>query len=39
VLELGEHGIRRTAWSELAVVSHFRVFLEQPDRYLHHLLR
>jgi predicted ATPase len=39
VLELGEYGIRPTAWSELAVVDHVRAFLERPDRYLHHLLR
>jgi predicted ATPase len=38
VLELGEHGIRTTAWSKLAVVDHFRAFLDRPDRYLHHLL-
>ncbi|MEV4140064.1 AAA family ATPase [Dactylosporangium sp. NPDC049742] len=38
VLELGEHGIRRTSWSDLAVVEHFRAFLSQPDRYLRHLL-
>lgn len=38
VLELGEHGIRTTEWSELAVVDHFRAFLDQPDRYLHRLL-
>ncbi|GGM46908.1 ABC transporter, ATP-binding protein [Dactylosporangium sucinum] len=38
VLELGEHGIRRTAWTELAVVDHFRAFLDRPDRYLRHLL-
>jgi predicted ATPase len=39
VLELGEHGIRTPTWSELAVVDHFRAFLDRPDRYLHHLLR
>jgi predicted ATPase len=39
VLELGEHGIRTTAWSQLALVDHFRTFLERPDQYLHHLLR
>jgi predicted ATPase len=39
VLELGEHGIRTVAWSELAVVDHFRAFLERPDMYLRHLLR
>ncbi|WP_433606287.1 AAA family ATPase [Dactylosporangium sp. CA-139114] len=38
VLELGEHGIRATAWSGLAVVEHFRAFLGEPDRYLRHLL-
>ncbi|GAA3454997.1 hypothetical protein [Dactylosporangium matsuzakiense] len=39
VLERGEHGIRRVAWAELALVEHFRTFLERPDRYLRHLLR
>ena len=38
VLELGEHGIRRTAWPDLAVVEHVRAFLARPDRYLRHLL-
>jgi predicted ATPase len=38
VLELDEHGIRTMSWSELAVVDHFRTFLDRPDRYLHHLL-
>jgi predicted ATPase len=38
VLQLDEHGIRRAAWSELAVVEHFRAFLDEPDRYLRHLL-
>jgi len=38
VLELDDQGIRTTAWSELAVVDHFRAFLDRPDRYLHHLL-
>ncbi|MFC4040554.1 AAA family ATPase [Dactylosporangium siamense] len=39
VLELGDHGIRRTAWSDLAVVDHFRAFLDRPDRYLRQLLQ
>lgn len=38
VLELGEHGIRTVTWSDLAVVDHFRSFLQRPDRYLHHLI-
>jgi predicted ATPase len=39
VLELGDHGIRTATWSELAVVDHFRAFLERPDLYLRHLLQ
>lgn len=38
VLELGEHGIRATAWQDLAVVEHLRAFLDRPDRYLRYLL-
>ena len=38
VLELGPHGIRTTAWPELDIVDHYRVFLNQPDQYLRHLL-
>jgi predicted ATPase len=34
ILELGEHGIRRTTWDELAIVTHWRRFLERPDAYL-----
>jgi predicted ATPase len=37
LLELSEHGIRATAWSELAIVEHFRTFLDRPDRYLRRL--
>jgi predicted ATPase len=38
ILELGEHGIRTTAWHELELVDHWRRFLSSPDRYLRHLL-
>ncbi|HET6533535.1 MAG TPA: AAA family ATPase [Actinoplanes sp.] len=34
ILELGEHGIRRTTWDELAIVGHWRHFLERPGAYL-----
>ena len=34
ILELGEHGIRRTAWEELEVVGHWRRFLGDPGSYM-----
>jgi predicted ATPase len=38
VLELGEWGIRETAWEDLDLVTSWRDFLRTPDRYLRHLL-
>jgi predicted ATPase len=38
ILELGAHGIRRTAWDELELVAHWRSFLSRPDGYLRTLL-
>jgi predicted ATPase len=38
VLELGDHGIRRTSWSELGLVGHWRQFLDRPEAYLRRLL-
>lgn len=38
VLELGEHGIRRTPWEDLDLVAHWRGYLDSPQRYLRHLL-
>lgn len=38
ILEVGEWGIRETAWEELALVQHWRSFLQSPPRYLRHLL-
>lgn len=37
VHEVGEWGIRRTAWAELDLVRNQRAFLESPERYLRHL--
>jgi predicted ATPase len=39
ILELGEHGIRVVEKTEdLALVQHWRSFLDSPERYLRHLL-
>ena len=38
VLELGDWGIRRTAWEDLELVQHHRAYLQAPERYLRHLL-
>jgi predicted ATPase len=38
ILELGPHGIRRTAWAELEIVANWRQFLAGPQAYLGHLL-
>lgn len=38
ILELGPHGIRKTAWTELEIVAHWRQFLAGPQAYLNHLL-
>jgi predicted ATPase len=38
ILELGEHGIRRTVWAELEIVAHWRRFLDRPGAYLDPLL-
>ena len=38
ILELGAHGIRRVAWEELELVTHWRSFLARPDGYLRTLL-
>ncbi|OJF10828.1 AAA family ATPase [Couchioplanes caeruleus] len=37
ILELGEHGIRRTSWNDLEVVAHWRRFLDNPGGYLREL--
>lgn len=39
ILELGDHGIRVVQKAEdLALIQHWRAFLESPERYLRHLL-
>jgi predicted ATPase len=38
ILELGDHGIRRVSWDELAIVAHWRQFLDRPASYLGILL-
>ncbi len=38
LLELGEWGMRETAWHELELVRHWRSYLDAPQRYLRHLL-
>jgi len=38
IIEVGDHGYRRTRWDDLELVGHWRRFLEQPDAYLRHLL-
>ncbi|WP_082571316.1 AAA family ATPase [Agromyces sp. Root1464] len=38
ILELGEWGIRETTWEDLELVTHWRGYLDDPRRYLRHLL-
>ncbi len=38
VLEVGEWGLRETAWEDLDLVTSWRAFLGAPDRYLRHVL-
>ena len=38
ILELGEHGIRRTTWDDLELTSRWRLFLTSPNSYLRHVL-
>ncbi|GAB3970498.1 AAA family ATPase [Actinoallomurus acanthiterrae] len=37
ILELGEHGVRRTSWEKLQLVDHWRRFMAKPELYLRHL--
>lgn len=38
IIELGEHGFRRTKWDELELVEHWRRYLSDPSLYLRHVL-
>jgi predicted ATPase len=37
IVEVGEHGMRRTSWDDLALVDHWRRYLQKPDAYLQHI--
>jgi predicted ATPase len=37
VIEVGEHGCRRTTWDKLELVDHWRRYLDAPERYLRHI--
>lgn len=38
ILEVGDWGLRETSWEELELVQHWRRYLQEPQRYLRHLL-
>lgn len=38
ILEVGEWGLRHAEWRDLEIVHHWRTFLDDPPRYLRHLL-
>ncbi|GAB3950205.1 AAA family ATPase [Kribbella albertanoniae] len=38
ILEVGEWGIRRTAWEDLQLVQNWQAYLKQPAQYLRHVL-
>lgn len=38
ILELGEWGIRESSWEDLELVDHWRSYLDDPRRYLRHLI-
>jgi predicted ATPase len=38
ILELDADGYRQVAWADLDLVRHWQTYLDDPDRYLHHLL-
>ncbi|MFC5957401.1 ABC transporter [Streptomyces pratens] len=38
IIEVGDHGMRRAAWDELALVEHWRRYLADPRSYLRHVL-
>lgn len=37
IIEVGDHGFRRTKWEDLEIVGHWRRYLGNPDTYLRHL--
>ncbi|MGW4108012.1 AAA family ATPase [Streptomyces sp. NPDC004976] len=38
IVEVGDHGMRRTPWQDLALVDHWRRYLADPGTYLRHVL-
>jgi len=38
VIEVGDWGLRDCSWDDLAIVQHWRSFLDAPARYLRHVL-
>ena len=38
IIEVGEHGLRRTTWDELDLVDHWRRYLSNPHTYLRHII-
>jgi len=38
IIEVGEHGLRRTEWAELDLVDHWRRYLSNPEVYLRRLI-
>lgn len=38
ILEVGDWGLRRTTWAELELVQHWRRYLDDPHRYLRHVI-
>lgn len=38
IVEVGDHGMRRTTWDHLALVDHWRRYLADPGAYLRHVL-
>ncbi|EDY48846.1 ATP-binding cassette domain-containing protein [Streptomyces clavuligerus] len=38
VIEVGDHGFRRTAWEDLELVDHWRRYLGNPNAYLRHIV-
>lgn len=38
IVEVGDHGMRRTTWQDLDLVDHWRRYLADPGAYLRHVL-
>jgi len=38
IVELGDHGLRHSAWQDLDIVDHWRRYLNNPQSYLRHFI-